>query len=126
MAYVYPEAETLENNPLQGNGQCVTLVRHHTAAPASSTWNEGAMARGTDGIAKGTIIATFVNGHYPNMSSGNHAAFYISQDAHGIAVIDQWATSPHITKRVLRYKGKKSDGSYVDPSNNGDAFSVVE
>jgi hypothetical protein len=31
-----------------------------------------------------------------------------------------------VQKRQLRFRGTKKDGGFVDPSNNGDAFSVVE
>ena len=64
MPYVFADAETLADGPLAGNGQCVALVRAHTDAPASSTWQEGAKVRGAADIGKGTVIATFVNGRY--------------------------------------------------------------
>ena len=65
-------------------------------------------------------------GKYPSNASGNHAAFYLSEDANGIWVVDQYAGSGGIRKRHLRFKGEVSKGVYVDPSNNGDAFSVIE
>ena len=80
-------------------------------------------------IAKGTAIATFVNGRYPNLPHGNHAALYISQDAGGIWVMDQWKGDPNkpkVSKRYLRTKGKWKNGTFVDPSNNADAFSVID
>ncbi len=80
-------------------------------------------------LEKGTAIATFVNGRYPNKASGNHAAYYISQDAGGITVIDQWAGDPKkptISQRYIGAKGKDKNGNFVDPSNNADAFSVIE
>ena len=77
-------------------------------------------------IIIGTAIATFVEGKYQNHGTGNHAAFYISQDAVGIWVVDQWSTSGTIRKRQLRFKGRNKDGTFIDPSNNGDAFSVIE
>jgi hypothetical protein len=79
--------------------------------------------------AKGTAIATFVNGKYESHSTGNHAAFYISQDAGGIWVMDQWAndtTKPKVSKRYLRKKGTSTNGGYIDPSNNAEAFSAIE
>lgn len=77
-------------------------------------------------LTKGTAIATFVNGKYPNKPTGNHAALYVSQDASGVTVVDQWTGSGKIRKRVLIFKGKDKNGNFVDPSGNGDAFSVVE
>jgi hypothetical protein len=41
----------------------------------------------------------------------------------------QWkdmATKPKISKRFIRTKGKNKSGQYIDPSNNADAFSVIE
>ena len=43
--------------------------------------------------------------------------------------MDQWlsdVTKPKISKRYLRKKGKLKNGNFVDPSNNADAFSVIE
>jgi hypothetical protein len=70
-----------------------------------------------------------VDGKYPNKSSGNHAALYISQDASGIWVMDQWKdndSKPKVSRRLLTFKGVLKSGAYRDPSNNGDAFSVIE
>jgi hypothetical protein len=50
----------------------------------------------------------------------------VSQDASGITVVDQWSGSGTIRLRRLMFLGKDKTGKYVDPSNNGDAFSVVE
>ncbi len=125
MPYLFADAETLADMAPVGNEQCVTLVRAHTQAPASSTWSEGDHVRGHTGIAKGTVIATFVNGKYPNNKSGNHAAFYIEQNEDGLIVVDQWKGSGTIRKRLLSFKGKDENGHYKDPSNNGDAFSIV-
>lgn len=77
-------------------------------------------------LKKGTAIATFVNGKYPNHGTGNHAAFYVGQDAAGIIVVDQWSASGTIRKRRLPFLGKDKNGNFITPSNNGDAFSVVE
>ncbi|PMS34777.1 hypothetical protein B0G57_113178 [Trinickia symbiotica] len=82
--------------------------------------------RGNWALPKGTAIATFVNGRYPNRPTGNHAAFYLSQDVIGIVVIDQWSTSGTIRKRRLRFLGKDKNGNYISPSDNGDAFSVIK
>ena len=60
--------------------------------------------------------------------AGNHAAYYISQDAGGITVMDQWAGpgKPTISSRYIRSKGKDKSGNFVSPSDNADAFSVIE
>ncbi|MBL8483532.1 MAG: BPSL0067 family protein, partial [Rhodocyclaceae bacterium] len=112
--------------PLVGTKQCVALVREYTNAPATAKWTEGKAVKGNLILKKGTVIATFENGKYPSNSTGNHAAFYIGQDTTGITVVDQWSTSGTIRKRLLRFRGKDKQGKYHSPSNNGDAFSVVE
>jgi hypothetical protein len=128
MVYVYADVETLPGNPPIGNQQCVALVEHYAnaPAPAATRWQQGADVRGNPGVAKGTAIATFVQGRYPSAPTGNHAALYVSQDGSGLLVVDQYVGSNGIHQRRLRFKGKAPDGSYIDPSNNGDAFSVIE
>jgi hypothetical protein len=127
--YIYAgtdSLDSLEGKPTVDGGACVALVKKYTSCGAASAWNEGDSVKGNAMITKGTVIATFVNGKYPNQQTGNHAAFYISQDASGITVIDQWNSSGTIQKRVLRFKGKDKMGKYMTPSNNGDAFSIVK
>lgn len=126
MPYVYSDAESSAKKPTVGTKQCVALIKQYTNAPPTVMWKEGKAVKGNFLLAKGTAIATFINGKYPNHGSGNHAAFYISQDAIGIWVIDQWSTSKTIQNRRLTFKGKDKAGNFVNPSNNGDAFSVIE
>ena len=126
MAYVCEHVEDLVGKPPVGTKQCVALIKEYTKAPASSLWKEGVRVKGDTLLKKGTAIATFVDGKYPNAFTGNHAAFYVSQDVNGIWVVDQWSASGTIRKRMLGFKGMNADGTYVSPSNNGDAFSVIE
>jgi hypothetical protein len=126
MAFVYEDADKLEKLPTVGTKQCVALIQQYTKARAASVWRQGEAVKGKLTLKKGTAIATFVNGKYPNHGTGNHAAFYLSQDAAGIVVIDQWSKSGTIQKRRLTFKGKDKGGRFIDPSNNGDAFSVIE
>lgn len=115
-----------------GTGQCVALVEAYTNVrrPAATYWQPDGAVRGNAALQRGTAIATFVNGRYPSHPHGNHAALYISQDAKGIWVVDQYighgGTASGITKRYLRFKGALPSGTYIDPSNNGDAFSVIK
>lgn len=70
-----------------------------------------------------------MNGKYLNHDRANHAGFYISQDAGGIWIIDQWKDpikKPKVSKRYIRSKGKLVNGMFVDPSNNADAYSIIE
>lgn len=126
MPYVYSEAEDLEDMPTAGTKQCVALIKQYAKTPPSSAWQEGAVVKGNLLLKKGSAIATFINGKYQNHGSGNHAAFYVSQNAAGILLVDQWSTSKTIRKRRLPFLGKDKDGNFISPSNNGDAFSVVE
>lgn len=82
--------------------------------------------KGSPSLKKGTAIATFVDKKCPNHAHGNHAALYVEQDATGMWVVDQWSGTDTISKRKLRFKGVDRAGKYVDVSNNGDAFSVIE
>ena len=129
MPYVYPEADDLAGHELVGSQQCVALVQAFTKAPRTREWKQGASVRGNLLLAKGTAIATFEDGVYKSRSHGNHAALYVSQDQGGIWVMDQWrgdARKPTVSRHYLQYKGTGRDGAWVDTSNNGDAFSVIE
>jgi hypothetical protein len=84
-------------------------------------WTKGQAVKGNTDISVGTAIATFdENGRYPNQSHGNHAAIYVGQDVLGIWVYDQW-TKQLVHKRRIAFKG-----GVDSPSNDGDAFSVIE
>lgn len=109
--------------PIVGNGECVTLVRHLAGARASSLWREGdkvpdLLEKG--GIAKGTVIATFVNGRYQNLRQGNHAALFIRQVPGGIEIFDQWRN--HKPSAHVIYFGRSAAGA----SNRPELYSVVE
>ena len=90
MPYIYENVDQLENHAKVGSKQCVALVQHYTNAPNTARWREGEKVFGNPNIKKGTAIATFVNGRYPNQSHGNHAAFYMGQDAKGIIIGSSW------------------------------------
>ncbi len=128
MPYVYPEVDTLDGHALVGTQQCVVLVQAFTKAPRAADWTQGAAVRGLLLLARGTAIATFVDGVYKNRPHGNHAALYLSQDQGGVWVMDQWKGPDKlkVSRHYLQFKGAGKDGSWVDTSNNGDAFSVIE
>ncbi|EAB4030227.1 BPSL0067 family protein, partial [Salmonella enterica subsp. enterica serovar Kentucky] len=112
--------------------QCVELIQHYIRVGQTSTWQQGAAVFGNKNIEVGTVIATFVNGRYPNHNSGNHAAFFLGQDAGGIWVMDQWKddiAKPRVSKRYIRklHNGSvRSDGTYIRMSNNAEAYFIVE
>ena len=105
-----------------GNGECAVFVERVSNCGVTSGWRAGQRVHdahlGT--IARGTIIATMVDGHYPNHKHGNHAAVYMSHDAHGIQVIDQWHGQP-VHHRTIWWRG-----GHGSPSNDGDAFYVID
>jgi hypothetical protein len=76
----------------KGNTECVTFIQDTLGAPPTGQWREGVkVAKGSLNILPGTAIATFVNGHYPNANSGQHAAIYLGQNAEGIQVLTNGA-----------------------------------
>ena len=129
MPYVYSEVDKLDGHDLVGTHQCVALVQTFTEAPRTSKWKQGISVRGKLLLAKGTAIATFEDGVYKSRPHGNHAALYLSQDQGGIWVVDQWndpLKRPTVKKHYLRFQGTAKDGKWKNPSDNGDAYSVIE
>ena len=103
-----------------GDGQCFADVKAAAGCPATAKWIDDALVKGAS-LARGTAIATFQNHSYGNFTDGrSHAAIYLSQDAAGLTVIDQWKNQV-AHQRVIRFKG--GTGSAV---NDGDAFAVIE
>jgi hypothetical protein len=129
MPFRYDDAANLVREPLVGSHSCVDLVKHYAGAPATSSWREGKRVLDATHIPVGTAIATFVHGKYPNKPHGNHAALFLRREGNTIYVIDQWAgdaQKPVISARPIRAQGKYKNGDYVDPSNNAEAFSIIE
>lgn len=132
MAYVYSGVRSLQDTEKVGkNHQCVELIQHYVRVGQAATWQQGDKVLGNNTIVVGTVIATFVNGRYPNHGSGNHAAFYLGQDAGGIWVMDQWKDDvwkPKVSKRYIKKLprgGVRSDGTYFRMSNNAEAYFIV-
>lgn len=121
MSYIARDLEHRSKSSAVGSGQCVALVQHWAGAPTTATWQQGIKVKGNGSIiSRGTVIATMVDGHYPNHAHGNHAAIFLSEDANGIRVLDQWSGhSP--SERVIHYRGGQGSAS-----NDGDMFYVVE
>ena len=126
MPYVYSEVAQLENHELVGSGSCVSLIQHFSSVPNHRVWKEGSQVKGNLMIKVGTAVATFEDGKYPNRDHGNHAAFYMGQDAGGVFVMDQWVRKGKISKRRMGFRGKNADGSYIAASDNGAALSIIE
>lgn len=128
MSYVYSKVDALEDTAKVGTHQCVVLIQHYTDAGPASGWRQGDAVFGNQMIRKGTAIATFKNGRYPNQKHGNHAAFFLRQAINGIYVMDQWKDKkkPRVSERFLESQGRNKDGSFKNPSDNADAFFVIE
>lgn len=126
MTDVYSDVRSLEGKPKEGNGECVNLVKNHTSVGWTGKWRQGIDVVGSNTLEQGTAIATFVDGRYLSNAHGNHAAFYMGQVSDGIYIMDQWRSKARIGKRFIRSQGKDAQGRFIDPSNNADAFSVIE
>jgi hypothetical protein len=134
LALVYPlkgpftfpgDVTSLEGADPKGSGQCAALVQTTIPIGLTKTWREGIRVQGNGAvIKKGTAVATFVDGYYPNNDHDNHVAYYLEQDLSGVTVIDQWL-GKGVSSRLMRFGLKRSDGLYHDPSNNGAALSVI-
>lgn len=128
MPYRYVNARLLDKQPKVGDFECITLIRHYTNAPPARMWRQGAKVLGNKEILPGTAIANFENGRWPGRSKGNHSAFYLGQVSDGIYVIDQWPSpeKEKISIRFIRKQRRYPDGSYANPTDNADAFWVIE
>ena len=130
MPYVLSNADAYKGRAFansKGNTECVELIKQAAGAPASALWREGIkikkLAAGEqDTVARGTAIATFVQGKYPQTgNTGMHAAIYLGQNADGIIVLDQWRAQGKVLQRTIPWTPRKSG-----LSNDGSAFSVIE
>ena len=110
----------LERKNKVGSGQCVAIAQPLLNMPITSLWREGEKVLGNNSIARGTVIATFINGLYPSLPHGNHVAIYISQTANTIKVVEQWSSLKKPQERDIPIKEGMNDRS-----NNANAFSVV-
>ena len=130
MPFTYTAVDTLQNTPLVGGGDCVDLIKE--LAPGlrgrpTSSWKPGALVIDSPGLRRGTAIATFVDGRYPNNRTGQHAAFFLARAGAGFWVMDQWRADgrkPRVSKRYIA-PGAMT-GVHSNLSNRADAFYVIE
>jgi hypothetical protein len=112
-----------------GDFECVYLIKHFTRAGWTGRWKQGEPVIGNRSIVQGTAIANFVDGKWPGLPKGNHSGFYLGQVSNGIYIIDQWPnmkTKKAISKRFLYRLGKDAKGNFITPTENADAFFVIE
>ncbi|MDB5933791.1 MAG: hypothetical protein JWQ01_1135 [Massilia sp.] len=130
MPHVYSAVDSLGGHQLVGKGDCVDLVKEY--APGlkgwkASQWRQGAKVLETRGLKRGTAIATFVDGRYPDNKTGQHAAFFLKHAGAAIWVMDQWKNDenkPRVSKRLIYPGGPVSANTRL--SNNAAAFYVIE
>jgi hypothetical protein len=119
--WIVEDFEKLMDDPV-GSGQCPGIVQSFGGCPLVEFWFEGPKVRGNHAIPYGTVVATFVDGKYPNWDHGNHVAIYITQDAtKGVLVFDQWKGQP----AQYRWMKFKDNAGVIDRSDNGSALSIV-
>ena len=137
MPFIFKEVGTLDIDPplpMVGDGGCVDLIKHYVPGlkgVPTSAWRAGGnvLELGVK-VARGTAIATFVNGRYPRLDHGNHAAIVLKVMQGGIYVVDQWKEKGIISARLIRIPPPRqqynADGTFRHPSDNALAFSVIE
>lgn len=130
MAFVYPLVDSLKRSHLIGNGNCVLLVKHYIPQfrnITTASWRQGEhVMSSTKPIARGTAIATFKHGRYPNRERGNHAAFFMAKVNGTLWVMEQYKGLKEVQSRYLIMKPQNTDGTWSDASNNASAFYVIE
>jgi hypothetical protein len=104
------------------NGECAAgvqwaLRQNNIMIGLTGTWKQGRKVRGND-ISPGTAIASFRNGVYQN----DHAAIFVSQDANGITVYDQFNHPKKNWGMRVLYFDLKTKGDY---SNDGEYFYTI-
>lgn len=137
--YKPPEGQRVQDVVKEGympdgnkEAQCVQLVKVLVGAPSTTQWKPGQKVTRGAKIPPGTVIATFVDGRYPQGHltrpkgqegpySDRHAAIYLGQTKEGIWVMDQDNQRKAIHTTLIPWdRPGKGNG------NNGSAFSVIE
>lgn len=137
MPFIFKDVGSLDKDPplpLVGDGGCVDLIKHYVPGlkgVPTSAWRAGGnvLSLGNK-VARGTAIATFVDGKYPGWDHGNHAAIVLKVMPGGIWVVDQWKQKGVISARLIRIPPPRqqfnADGTFRQPSDNALAFFVIE
>jgi hypothetical protein len=121
MPFIAPNPEHYVGKKV-GTGQSVAYAQAAGHAPSTASWSRGlrVLSAAPGEIAKGTVIATLVGGLEASLPGTNHAAIYLSHDAQGIHVLDQWPGQPVHYRIIFNRQGHGS------PSNDAGAYYVVE
>lgn len=128
MPFVVPSVRSLERHPLVGSGDCVDLIKAfipRLASLSTRMWKAGERVIDTTNLRPGTAIATFVDGKYPQNTSGQHAAFFLAYAGKAIWVMDQWKNDhmkPHVSARLIHPKPPQAGRL----SNSSEYYYVIE
>lgn len=137
MPFIFKDVDTLIKDPplpTVGDGGCVDLIKYYVPGlkgVPTSAWRAGGnvLELGSK-VPRGTAIATFMNGKYPRLNHGNHAALVLRVMHSGIWVVDQWKEKGIISARLIRIPPPRqqynADGSFRHPSNNALSFFIIE
>ena len=148
MPYIYPGVDSLLKQPFIKDGDCVDLIKALVPGligKSTTSWKQGEnlmeARRAGKTVPRGTAVATFENGRYPQKCSGNyngtrqscrHAALLLRVDPSGIWVMDQYKGDNNrlfIFHRLIRLppprEQKFADGTWRDAGNNALAYYVI-
>lgn len=131
MPFVFKDVDKLLHQPLEGSGDCVELIKMHIPALAHKSahlhWRAGDLVIDAKSLPRGTAIAKFVDGRYPGLAKGNHAAFYLATAGAGFYAMDQWKGRQFIDKRRIALARRFRDGRLsTGLSDAAQAFYVIE
>lgn len=137
--FIYHSAQNLVGKPLAGDGECVALVQKYLPEIGhTTTWKAGprVVELANSEIKIGTVIGTMENGKWPGRPHNNHAGIFGGVDSRSLTtgrmlsfvLVEQYRANgvTKIQARVIYSKGKSTNGRYLDPSNNAEAFFVIE
>lgn len=142
---IYREVDTLQGHALFGSGTCVDLIKLMVpglAGISTQLWKTGdnivEAHKAGKTFPRGTAIATFDNGHYPQAcptgyaGSCHHAALLLSVANGGMWIMDQYNTDKRrlfVAKRFIRIPPPSEralpNGKWKDAGNNALAFHVI-
>lgn len=102
------------NKQVGESAECVALVKHlNPGIGRAADWREGPPILGYENppLERGTAIATFTNGRYPNAVTGNHAAIFLGYgmdgNRRGIWVLDQSNRTP--PQKTFKWFGGRAE-----------------
>jgi hypothetical protein len=125
MEHVYDGAAALQRHREVGDGKFVALIQSYTKVGYTGRWRAGSPVLNNREIRSGTAIATFVNGRWPGLKRGNHAAFFLRQGVNGFWVIDQYAARQLVQSRFIEIRSSRP-GQAHSLSDDARAFYVIE